>query len=77
MINPTGMTVTDWTDSMVYSLEKYGSTSRLDDPDKWDDWALGILSFPYISNQNPPPPTGYSNWLDWAYAFTRAVNLGG
>jgi hypothetical protein len=77
MINPTGMTVTDWTDSMVYSLEKYGSVSRLDDPEQWHGWAFGVIAFPYVGSQNPPNPVNYSDWLDWAYAFTRAVNLGG
>lgn len=71
------MTVTDWTDSMVYSLEKYGTITRLDEPERWQDWALGVVAFFYIGKQNPPNPTGYDDWLEWALAFTRAVNLSG
>lgn len=77
MINPQGMTVTDWTDSMVYTLEKYGSVSRLNDPDQWQNWALGVVSFFEVGKQNPPNPLNYDNWQDWAFAFTQAVNLGG
>jgi len=77
MIDPRGMTVTDWTDSMVYSLEKYGTMSRLDDPEKWQLWALGVVSFFDVGKQNPPNPMDYTDWLEWAFAFTRAVTLPG
>lgn len=77
MIDPRGMTVTDWADSMVYSLEKYGSVGRLDDPQNWQTWALGITSFKKVSPQNPPNPMEYNDWQEWAFAFLRAVNLPG
>jgi hypothetical protein len=71
------MTVTDWTDSMTYSLEKYGTISRLEDPEKWQTWALGVVSFFAVGAQNPPNPMEYTDWLEWAFAFTRSVNLPG
>jgi hypothetical protein len=77
MIDPRGMTVTDWTDSMVYTLERYGLVGRLDDPQNWQNWALGAVSLFTVGNQNPPNPLNYDNWQDWAIAFTRAVNLPG
>jgi hypothetical protein len=77
MIDPRHMTVADWTDSMTYSLEKYGTISRLDDPEKWQTWALGVVSFFAVGAQNPPNPMEYTDWKEWAFAFTRAVNLPG
>ncbi len=77
MIDPRGMSVTDWTDSMVYTLERYGTIGRLDDPALWQTWALGAGAIPDISRQSPPSPTNYDNWLDWAFAFTRAVDVPG
>ena len=77
MIDPRGMTVTDWTDSMVYNLEQYGTVGRLDDPDRWQNWALGVVALFKVGEQNPPNPYNYDNWQEWAFAFTRAVNLPG
>lgn len=77
MIDPRNMTATDWTDSMVYILEKYGTVSRLDKEENWQNWALGVVAFFEVGKQNPPNPLNYDNWLDWAFAFTRAVNLSG
>jgi len=77
MIDPRNMSVTDWTDSMVYTLEKYGTVSRLDDPDQWQNWALGVVAMFVIGQQNPPNPLSYNDWQEWAFAFTLAVNLGG
>jgi len=77
MIDPRGMTVTDWTDSMSYTLERYGNVSRLNDPEQWQNWALGVVSLFDIGKQNPPNPLNYNDWREWAFAFTLAVNLGG
>lgn len=77
MIDPRGMTVTDWTDSMVYTLERYGTVGRLNDPSLWQTWALGAVSIPDVSRQSPPNPTNYDDWLEWAFAFLRAVDLPG
>ncbi len=77
MIDPRGLTVTDWTDSMVYTLERYGTISRLDDPANWQNWALGVVAFFAVGKQNPPNPLYYEDWQEWAFAFTRAVQLSG
>jgi hypothetical protein len=77
MIDPRGLTVTDWTDSMVYTLERYGTVSRLDDPKNWQNWALGVVAFFEVGKQNPPNPLQYDDWQEWAFAFTRAVQLSG
>lgn len=77
MIDPRNMELRDWTDSMVYSLEPYGTVGRLEDPLKWQDWALGVVSYFEVGKQNPPNPLNYSDWREWAFAFTRSVNLSG
>jgi hypothetical protein len=75
MIDPRTMTVTDWTDSMSYSLEQYGTISKLQNPADWQGWALGVVSFFEVGKQNPPNPLNYDDWQEWAFAFTRAVQL--
>jgi hypothetical protein len=30
----------DWADQIVMDLSTYGALSRLDDEDKWQEWAL-------------------------------------
>lgn len=75
MIDPRTMTVTDWTDSMSYSLERYGTISKLQNPADWQGWALGVVAFFDVGKQNPPNPLNYEDWQEWAFAFTRAVQL--
>jgi hypothetical protein len=77
MIDPRNLTVTDWADSMSYTLEKYGTITRLNNPDEWQGWALEAISMFTIGKYNPPNPMEYQDWREWAFAFIRTVQLPG
>jgi|TARA_R110000868_G_scaffold14677_1_gene68044 hypothetical protein len=75
MIDPRNMTVNEWTDAMTYQLERYGTVGKLMNTSDWQGWGLGVVSFFEVGKQNPPNPLEYDDWLEWAFAFTRAVQL--
>lgn len=72
MILPTrNMDVTEWTDMMALTLERYGAISRLDDPEMWKDWANRVIAIPKISATLPPIPDFFDDWRDWAERFVQ------
>jgi len=76
-IDPRGMTVTEWTDRMAAPLSTMVIPERLDDPDKWREWATNILDTPNFEGQNAPNPYQFDNWMDWAMRFNQVVDLPG
>jgi hypothetical protein len=75
MINPRGMTVTEWTDFMTQPLTGFSQPPRLDNPDEWQLWALLVVLSPRIAAMNPPNPLEFQNWLNWAERFNETVTL--
>lgn len=73
MIDPRGLSVTDWADSMHFVLAPYVLAPRLDNPLVWQNWGLQILQAPAISQKNPPNPLQFGNWQEWAMRFNQAV----
>lgn len=74
-INPHGLAVTDWTDAMTLQLIGYAQPPRLDDPKRWEEWALVVIQAPRISAFNPPSPYAFADWRAWAERFNEAVPL--
>lgn len=66
MINPRGMTLRDWADSVILSSSDAWSLGRLDDESRWQDWAIGLLRTSPFTQQVVPDPYGFANWFDWA-----------
>ena len=66
MINPTNMTLTDWADSVILSINAEQSLGRLDDETRWQDWAVGLLKSGTFSTQTLPDPYQFADWRDWA-----------
>jgi len=66
VINPTNMTLTDWADSVILSINAEQSLGRLDDETRWQDWAVGLLKSGTFSTQTLPDPYQFSDWRDWA-----------
>lgn len=75
IIDPRGLTVTEWTDFMADELIGYSLPPRLDNPDEWQTWALVVSQSPRIAAFNPPNPLEYQNWLTWAERFNQTVAL--
>ncbi len=75
MIDPRGMNVQDWTDFMVQSLTGLSQPPRLDNPKKWQTWALVVCQSPRIAALNPPNPLFFVDWREWAERFNQTVDL--
>jgi hypothetical protein len=75
MIDPRGLTVTQWTDFMTLNLIGYSQPPRLDDPEEWQMWALLVVQSPRIASFNPPNPLEFRDWLQWAERFNQTVDL--
>jgi hypothetical protein len=73
-IYPMDMTVQQWTDSMAFSLSKYGLVRRLDNEKDWQDWAQYIVNLPKIAILSPPNPAEFTDWREWARRFLGAVS---
>lgn len=66
MINPTNMTLTDWADSVILSINDKQLLGRLDDETRWQDWAVGLFKSGTFSAQTLPDPYQFTDWRDWA-----------
>ena len=76
-IDPRGMSVIEWTDSMGLVLSSMVIPERLDDPEQWREWAANILDTPSLEGQNAPNPYQFESWRDWAMRFNQVVDLPG
>lgn len=70
-IDPRGLTVVDWASSMIFPLAGLATPRRLDDPDKWQEWAYGLIQEPNIASMRPPDPRGFRDWQEWAFRFNQ------
>ncbi len=66
MIDPTGMTLLDWTASTTLSVKTAWSIGRLDDEMYWRDWATGLLRATPFNAQCVPDPYQFDSWYEWA-----------
>lgn len=86
IINPTGFqNVIEWADFMTGALGFFadpicGSDSnyeRLDDPDKWQEWAAGVFGGVDALGQDVPDPFAYDDWREWAERMFSTTNFTG
>lgn len=74
MIDPRGVSLFDWTDSMSFPLFDLGARPpRLDDESYWKEWALNVIENATIASKSPPDPRHFEDWREWAYRFNQAV----
>lgn len=72
-VDPRGMDVMDWTETMVLPLSRYLVVPRLLRPEGWRDWANSVIQVSAIAAFKPPQPDRFEDWKDWAYHFILAV----
>lgn len=70
---PTGLMLQDWADQLSLDLDPYGAIRRLDDTNKWQDWAVQFVTGMKLP-QNVPNPYNYDSWLEWAERFCEVLN---
>jgi len=76
-IDPRGLTLRQWADTMSLVLDKTIQVERLDHNEEWREWATNILRTPSIEGQNVPNPYQFNDWREWAMRFNQVVDLPG
>jgi hypothetical protein len=74
IVDPRMIDLQYWADSLCLDLDEYAVIPHLSDPNKWQDWAAGLISINGISQQNPPSPYGYTDWREWAIRFYEMLD---
>lgn len=74
LVDPRGLTVLDWTDSMVFPLIDSVRPPKLENPEAWQSWALEVIQAPGIAQLNPPDPRFQDDWREWAIRFNETVS---
>lgn len=74
IIDPRYMKVQEWADSLCIDLSEYAVIPQLLNPDRWQDWAAGLITINGISQLNPPSPYQFDDWQDWAYRFYQMLD---
>ena len=66
MINPVGMSLRDWADSLILTTNASWSFGRLDDEEHWQAWGAEFRNANPFSTQQVPDPYAFSTWQEWA-----------
>lgn len=66
MIDPRGMSLLDWADSVILSVGDAWSFGRLDDETQWQSWGVSFLRASHTSLNAPPDPYQFDDWREWA-----------
>jgi hypothetical protein len=69
IVLPTGLSLKDWADQIVYDLDPYGSFEKLENEAFWQDWAARLLTNADLTENLPSP----YDWRDWAERFCQAI----
>jgi hypothetical protein len=72
-IDPRGHDVHRWTSETGRNLAKYGTVTKLVNPDAWQQWAANAIMLPAVAAINPPRPERFGTWQEWAFAFNLAL----
>lgn len=73
MIDPRGLTLQDWCDSVALGLANFAPPPRLMDAALWREWANTVIQIPAVALFSPPDPQQFTHWYDWAERFVQAV----
>jgi hypothetical protein len=73
VIDPRFLDVIRWTAETGAQLASYGTIGRLLNPDGWREWGQGVVSIPAVQALNPPEPSRYPVWSDWALALNQTL----
>jgi hypothetical protein len=66
MIDPRGMGLIDWADSLILSVGDAFAFGRLDDETEWQGWATSFLRATPFTQRTLPDPYQFDDWREWA-----------
>lgn len=66
MINPFGMSLRDWADSVVLSVGDAWGFGKLTDENAWQDWAVAFRQAAPFAQRTVPDPYAFDDWREWA-----------
>lgn len=76
ILDPYYMDVIEWTDSIALFTELGDSTTaKLEDPEKWQDWATNLIGDPNEIGRDAPDPYQFDDWRKWVDAFFLTQDL--
>lgn len=66
----------EWVDFMILPLQKLmPAVGPLHNEKEWKRWALGVIANSNVSKFNPPDPSNFKDWREWAFYFNQAVTV--
>jgi hypothetical protein len=66
VIDPRGMTLLDWADSVILVVNDAWAFGRLTDENDWQNWGIGFLRASPFSQRVVPDPHQFADWREWA-----------
>jgi hypothetical protein len=72
-IDPRNMEVMEWTDKMTPFLNTYGDVGKLEGPENWQNWAVGVILINQQWQSVAPNPYQYVDWREWAERFLQVI----
>ncbi len=66
MIDPRGMSLRDWADSVILAVGDAWSFGVLQDDAGWQDWAVGFVRASNFTQRVVPDPYQFDDWREWA-----------
>lgn len=66
MIDPRGMGLRDWADSVILASGDAWPFGALKDEARWQEWAVNLARAPAFAQQVLPNPYQFSDWREWA-----------
>lgn len=70
---PKHIGLLDWASQISLDLDSFGSFGRLDNEDKWQDWAMQFLNNTTLG-RNFPNPYDFQDWQEWADRFCQTLS---
>jgi len=74
IVDPRGIDLQSWADTLCLDLDEYAVIPQLYDPDRWQDWAAGLVGINGISQLNLPSPYQFNDWKEWALRFYQMLD---
>ena len=74
IVDPRNIDLQSWADTLCLDLDDYAVIPQLYDPDRWQDWAAGLVGINSISQLNPPSTYQFNDWREWALRFYQMLD---